>query len=230
MFNNDFRQGERYENKMFVENVDDGLIEKYLSSQSSFLTKPYPDRFVNSLYFDNYDLQNYRDNIEGQSDRIKVRLRWYGDLENVSGGSLEFKIKRGKLGYKTQIKCPPFQILNKSHREIIDYIGNQLQGKSRIAFEQYPVITQLVKYKRAYYEAADSSLRLTIDRNICFFDQSTSVHYNLHCGVYRPEWAIIEFKSPPHANNHMANAINQLPFQVTKSSKYIMATQLSTLH
>ncbi len=41
------------------------------------LRKQHPDRFVNSLYFDDLKMSSAADNLAGLSVRKKVRMRWY---------------------------------------------------------------------------------------------------------------------------------------------------------
>ena len=45
-------------------------------------------------------LDNYRDNLNGVQNRIKHRIRWYGEVIKVEEPILEYKIKQGELGYK----------------------------------------------------------------------------------------------------------------------------------
>ena len=67
----------------------------------SFFQESYSPRMVNSLYFDtsNYDFAS--SNMSGESKRIKVRARWYSELdENFIDGFLSnskvfnFEVKR----------------------------------------------------------------------------------------------------------------------------------------
>ena len=41
----------------------------------------YPERLVNSRYYDNYNLQMYYDTVEGLLPRKKIRLRTYNTRE-----------------------------------------------------------------------------------------------------------------------------------------------------
>lgn len=82
----------------------------------------YPDRSVNNIYFDTEDFQYYRDNVEGVSNRRKIRIRWYGDWENREVSPvLEYKIKRGPVGYKTSYKLAPVKMNSSDFR-----VGNIL--------------------------------------------------------------------------------------------------------
>ena len=91
----------RYERKALVSIIDLHEIEMYVKCHFSLLQKSYPDRFINNIYFDTYDFQSYSDNIEGAHDRVKLRIRWYGELfqKNINP-VLEYKIKKGFVGTK----------------------------------------------------------------------------------------------------------------------------------
>jgi SPX domain protein involved in polyphosphate accumulation len=39
----------------------------------------YPMRVVNNIYFDTIDFSSYQSNIDGASNRSKVRIRWYNE-------------------------------------------------------------------------------------------------------------------------------------------------------
>ena len=70
---------------------------------SLLLSKSYPDRWVNNIYFDNINLDLFNQSIEGISKRTKVRLRWYGDFHNLENPLLELKSKSGHKNIKKSI-------------------------------------------------------------------------------------------------------------------------------
>ena len=76
-----------------------GVSKKTLFIQyklsSLLLSKLYPDRWVNNIYFDNFNLDFFNQSIEGISRRAKVRLRWYGDFSKLENTVMEIKYKKG---------------------------------------------------------------------------------------------------------------------------------------
>ena len=80
------------------------LVEKHslfsIRLSSLLLSKSYPDRWVNNIYFDNINLDLFNQSIEGISRRTKVRLRWYGDFHNIENSILELKLKSGHKNMK----------------------------------------------------------------------------------------------------------------------------------
>ena len=94
----------RYERKYKVSDLNHHVILQSIRMHPVGLRKIYPDRQINNIYFDTPDLNNYFDNIDGNMDRMKIRIRWYGDcFKYIDKPVLELKIKRGLLGKK--IKC-----------------------------------------------------------------------------------------------------------------------------
>ena len=90
----------RYELKFILDEADYVEVLRWLTSATAF-TESYPNRFVNSIYFDDTEFTAVRDNLAGISDRYKIRVRWYNDAENLlSNPGLEVKIREGRLGYK----------------------------------------------------------------------------------------------------------------------------------
>ena len=70
-------KGHRYEIKFILDNAKLSEIYQWIKD-STFMKKSFPDRKVNSLYFDDENYSCVRDNLAGISDRKKMRFRWYG--------------------------------------------------------------------------------------------------------------------------------------------------------
>ena len=69
----------RFENKFVVPKVE---FNKNLFKIPFFgFVKQHNDRKVNSIYFDDLMLSGFYENLEGSSNRTKMRLRWYGDVD-----------------------------------------------------------------------------------------------------------------------------------------------------
>ena len=43
----------------------------------------YKERNVNSIYFDDFKLTKLLDTVDGEKYRSKIRLRWYGKIEDI---------------------------------------------------------------------------------------------------------------------------------------------------
>ena len=147
-------------------------MEKNLFSSNLCFRTQYPPRKVNSLYFDSFDLISYQDSIEGGSNRIKKRLRWYGDLYSRTNATLEFKIKNGHQSWK--------KLWDKSF--LINPKKNSWNNFFKRNIVEYPFETNLrnslpssiVSYDRKYFVSFDNKVRVTIDQNLSFFEQRIS--------------------------------------------------------
>ena len=125
----------------------------------------YHQRFVNNIYFDSMMLKNYVYNVYGHSERIKVRIRWYGDLFGfIEKPVLELKVKNSILGRKESFPLDPFSLdqhfATKTIMAIVKNSNIPDAVKKEIHYLE-PVL--LNRYKRKYYSSADKNYRITID-------------------------------------------------------------------
>ena len=67
----------------------------------------YPSEQINSLYFDTSDLDQYDRSSSGDYRKDKIRIRWYGQNENLNGNQtafLELKSRRGFSSSKQRLQ------------------------------------------------------------------------------------------------------------------------------
>ena len=89
----------RYERKFFISHADHYKVEHAVKMHPAVFTELFHQRDVNNIYFDTFTLTNFFKSVDGQSHRIKVRIRWYGELYGeIKKPVLELKIKNGLLG------------------------------------------------------------------------------------------------------------------------------------
>jgi hypothetical protein len=113
--------------------------------------KLYDTRIVSSTYFDNDEMQMFKDSEEGSVPRKKIRIRSYTKDKHKSGNSvLEIKTSSIEGRYKTTDKNFNFKKTMSIGLFDKDYGICQ------------PVVR--VTYKRSYYKIYN--VRLTIDRHI----------------------------------------------------------------
>lgn len=154
----------------------------------------FPERRVNSIYFDDYRLSNYYDNLIGISERIKYRLRFYGQKEFLNP-IFEKKIK--KFDFNT--------------KETTNFQGDLLDFKG-ITFPNEPYLRPLthVAYTREYYFNSITEVRVTIDKELIYSSvlSGTKVTENE---------IVVEFKSSQE--NPVINVPKILSIN-TRNSKY----------
>ena len=68
--NNDLR----YERKFIVPSLYKVVIPHFIHTSDLRFSRQYPNRTVNSIYFDTSDFKYLKENINGISDRKKFRI------------------------------------------------------------------------------------------------------------------------------------------------------------
>ena len=130
--------------------------EKINFINKNHLNKIFPDRIVESIYFDTKDLQFFSLSEEGVTPRFKIRLRGYN---NEKPSNLE--IKKTKNYHREKIILKNFQFNSFELHKTLKSMGINHIVDQKIR----------VKYLRSYYEFKDLG-RITMDENIEFFNPS----------------------------------------------------------
>ena len=159
----------------------------------------FPPRTIQSLYFENFKDEMYKDSLEGSVPRKKIRVRNYPHDKNASL-YLEMKISSADGRYKTR------NIIDKNKFIDIKKLG--------IYDNQYGVCRPLlyVIYNREYYKIDD--VRISVDENI---------EYYLYSGrkLGYDNNSIVELKASIQTNKD--DLLNNFPFQRIRFSKYCNA-------
>jgi len=144
----------RKEKKLRLSRSDLLIIKNDLISKG--MKQLYPDRTVNSCYFDTQDFKMFFESEEGVLPRRKIRFRWYDSNMDVSK---ETKISSIEGRYKYTEKINNIHLLD----QIIDlYLFDQNYGKL--------LPSLFVQYNREYYSY--ENMRLTFDSEIKYKDLS----------------------------------------------------------
>jgi len=201
----------RYERKFRITDSGYESVKHELLSNPAVFSEAYPDRVVNSIYYDDINYTAYNDNLLGKADRVKYRIRWYGtSMDSIEQPVLEKKIKKSLLGTKE------YKILNNfSLSQSVPALNDLYQSN-----QLYPHV--LVRYLRTYLESMDGLLRATIDRELNY--------YNLLDGrlseqVYSDGAIILEIKYGQEDEAIANNCMQAISYRLTKNSKYVSAMQ-----
>ena len=210
----------RYERKFFITELSKYEVECIVKIHPAIFSEIYHKRFVNNIYFDSFNLINYRENIEGASDRIKIRIRWYGKLFGyVKKPILEIKIKKEFLNKKISIPIKPFIL--KKDTKISDILNsnNDLQDSLMIDFNTLKP-SLLNKYSRKYYQSCHGNYRITIDTDQSFYQVNKQNNFFLN-RASDTNTVILELKYGKEYDSEASYITTKFPFRITKSSKYI---------
>ena len=203
----------RYEKKYRIEDARYEEVLYQLHILPAGFKESYPDRWVNSIYFDDVLFSAFQDNLAGISRRLKHRIRWYGDLEQATKPRLEKKIKINALGTKEYYPIADFSLQSPFDAEALLY---QNYPATRTL---YPVV--LIRYLRSYLESYDHKFRATIDRRVqyylfqgnLFFKHSPALDTAL----------VLEIKFEKEYLEEADYFLQEIPFRHTKNSKYVNA-------
>jgi hypothetical protein len=190
----------------------------------------YPQRWVNSLYFDDHGYSSFVDNVAGIGTRAKVRYRWYGPMEASAAGALEVKLKKSHLGFKRIYDLPSSPLLpGRSWTEIRRNMENQLPQDGRLWLHSKPYPVLVNRYRRQYLASRDGRIRMTVDRDLSAWDQRWESRFNLRRSVRRPGVCIVELKLDPADRGRAGRLLKTIPARYRRSSKYVSLLDLLRL-
>ncbi len=217
----------RYERKFRVEAAEASADEVLAAVRglSALFRSVYPDRIVCSLYLDTPDRQAFHAATAGLPERVKPRLRWYepvnGAAPSDDGSDLfqtphfELKRRHGLVGTKELLALPAWP-------------PTPGRGAWRAYAATHPWLAlhpelepvALVRYRRSYLISADGRLRLTLDRALQYAPATGSLQPPLLSAWVSDSATVLELKYPV---GHPAAALPQIPFRLTRNSKYVSA-------
>lgn len=217
--NNDWR----FERKFFISELNRYEINNIVRYHPAMFSEIFHGRNVNNIYLDSYLLSNFFKNVDGQSQRLKVRVRWYGDLLGaVKNPVLEFKIRSGQLGRKVSYKLNNFTLDKNLTNECLHRVFEESDIPEEIKqFLREFDITLLNNYSRNYFLSADKKFRITTDFNMRYVKLVSHLHNNFINEIVDSKNNILELKYDRESDACARKITNYFPFRMTKSSKYV---------
>ena len=211
----------RYELKFVLTPRKESAALSWLFS-SSKSKKSFPDRFVNSVYYDSPQFSSLSDNLSGISDRIKYRLRWYNNVDSdvIDGVVFEKKIRTGRLNSKLRADLSNLQssLLSSTHQEIREKIIHELNQPEWGGIQgQLPALQ--VRYLRRYF-VDDIGIRYTIDTDINYFLATLPQKVFSNAGI-EYQYSILEAKFPVDLKPEVKNRLRTLNITPRRHSKYV---------
>jgi hypothetical protein len=225
MTGGDLWQNARYERKYVVNEVHIDALRGWAEQSRLAFRHAFPERIVQSIYFDSPALDDLQDGLSGAGDRRRVRLRWYGEACDVPRAVLEIKCKQNTLGIKLshEIELPaPLDRVELSAlpriiaRRIPDELGPHLESASQ------PTIA--LRYRREYMVSADGRIRVTFDREIRSYDQQGYARLNTRHATPFPPAVVMELKYPAE-HSEVPSLLDHLPTRMSRFSKYTIGQQ-----
>lgn len=168
------------------------------SNLASIGMKPlYNKRQINSIYFDNRDMQMFYESEEGVLPRKKIRVRWYDTSTKFS----------------KEIKISSIEGRFKSSQKLISI--NDFSSVSRIKFfdsnygHVFPMVQ--ISYLRTYFEL--DGMRITFDENISYKDLRKANNNSIS-----DTELVVEVKIPESFEDDSLEKI--IPYQTARFSKF----------
>jgi hypothetical protein len=211
----------RYERKFFIENISLSSVEMIVRNNPLMFSEIYHSRYINNIYCDTPTLTNYYDNVNGNLNRHKVRIRWYDNLlAQKINSNLEIKIKKGDLGKKLSYAINNFLIYKgQKTSDIQKFIMKTKIGDQYTINSTAP--TLINRYKRKYFLSFNKKFRITIDNDLSFY--SINKNYLSMIKKYHDKTSVIlELKYLADQDDYAREVTNTFPFRITKSSKYVI--------
>ena len=217
----------RFEKKFIIPERLTPSIEEVLKSNSALMRKIFCPRFINNIYFDNSRFKFFFENIDGVSERMKTRIRWYGNLKGkIKKPVLEFKQKHGLTGSKTSIDLPSFDLKDIYRPGFLTSLfqnSNLDMRKKELMLSLTPSLIN--RYQRKYFLSFDQKFRITLDHHLKYYPVSSPEQLS-SCGLKDSLSMIMELKYSPIYQLESNNITQEFPFRVIKNSKYVRGIQI----
>ena len=212
----------RYERKFYIEELDAAQVQMLVKRHPSIFYAPYPPRYINNLYLDTVDMENYHDNMAGAADRHKVRIRWYGELlGEIKKPILEFKVKKGLVGGKYSYPFPAFSMDAAFNHDDFQKLIMQSDLPTAVRWHLRDLNVVLCnRYYRWYYATRDQKYRVTIDNEMTYFQVKRTHNYFRHKYV-DPKAIVVELKYARELDPKANKVASFFPFRTTRNSKYM---------
>jgi hypothetical protein len=166
--------------------------------------------------------------MSGATHRLKLRLRWYGDPAGTDGGALEWKWRRSVLGRKWVVPVDWDGNLAKQRWSTLRTgFREDLGVKQRASFDALALPTLLNRYRREYWISRDGSVRLTVDDQLSFVPQRSSLAPQMHGSIPFRRLHVLEIKAPAAEMEAVREATRGFPYRPARFSKYTAGMELS---
>lgn len=216
------RTAGRYEKKYVVTELCSSEIELMIKQNSALFSEVFAVRRINNIYLDSVNLDNYKEHLAGVPERLKIRIRWYGEtFGKVSNPILELKIKNNQFGKKQRFNLKPFMMDDNFNQKVLHKVFSTSALPKWLSEElSFLQPTLLNSYIRKYFLSADRKCRITIDKNVVFFKLRKNENRFTEKVDYQG-MHIIELKYSVKDEEKADLVASCLPFRLTAFSKYV---------
>lgn len=216
----------RYERKFVANGHNLAEVLALVRRHPAAFREVFPARIVNNIYLDSPDLRDYHDHVNGSANRLKTRVRWYGEpASHIEEPMLERKLKRGLVSGKLAWPLPDFALNGTVVRSHLSACFDRGQLPELLRSSLRHIEPSLFnQYRRHYFLSADKRFRVTVDSSLRF----GSLRKNNRAELQRlslPHLVVIELKFDTAAAEDADRITNLLPFRLTRCSKYVLGIE-----
>jgi hypothetical protein len=214
----------RYEIKTVCERMGLEQVLAELRLRGVAFRPLHPRRTVQSIYLDTASARAMEENLAGVSRREKFRFRWYGSEGSTAAGALERKIRDNRLGWKETLPIEGTVDVQGASRA--GFMRRLMQAATPAWRERLGGLepAQWVVYERDYLATADGAIRMTIDRDLRFYDQRLVAALSRRSPRPAPQMMVIECKAAASHEEQLHDLLGGFPLVVDKCSKFVMAS------
>ena len=206
----------RIERKWVFRKVDHLLVLNSLLRSQFFFKYHYPSRRINSIYYDDINLSNITQNLDGISNRVKYRVRWYGsNSDNLKNPNFEIKRKRNFETQKKIVSLKNFNNINHNSEKDLNYLTKFINDNIILSKILSPSL--LINYQRIYLISSNKLIRATIDYQVKS-KRFLNFKNDFFCNF---KDVILEFKYEPDLDWSVRNMLDNIKVRYAKNSKYI---------
>ena len=225
--------------KLFIQMLNDKTLKKidfrnekkiiFLESENFMIKlfkflkfkEIYQKRKVNSIYFETFDFKDLLSTIDGEKNRSKLRIRWYGEIFNsYVQPVLENKIKVNNKNFKINHTLNQINFFNDiTSEKISNLIENTVNIDERIKLKykmRKPNV--LISYERQYFMY--NNIRITLDSKLFMLDFNRKKKIKLSTFIKKKKFSIVELKFIDKDFNDVAKITSNFKNRVMKFSKY----------
>ena len=217
----------RREVKFTLPGADLGKLRNVLDANCRRLVHNDPISTVRSIYFDDVRLSACHANLAGVGRRQKLRLRWYDSLSPGKDIFFEIKWRDNRITGKHRLQLQASKPLTEmSYRQIMDALIETLPGQhvDRVLASSEPIA--IVEYRREHFASFDAALRITLDYELAFYDQTGKTTVNTSFPHRLPNLVVVEGKTPVGRERELKQLLYPLSLRVGRCSKYVHGCRL----
>lgn len=216
-------------------------LRKYFALRNAIIPYMKPDMYtqrtatrkylVRSLYFDTQDYCIYREKVNGNSDRIKLRIRTYGTkAEDNPDIRIELKVRKSNLmeKYGTFVSMKDYQNFIESDH----WSDNQdpvLIEFERLVHHWTLQPKTLVQYLREGFQSREKDdVRVTFDHHIASAPANELYPQKISWRRQYEQQVVLEIKHHHKIPSWMLNLIQSYDLKVVANSKFTSSIEAAS--